>query len=134
MRTEYMVDSNVYIDLLRLNRDPLPLLEDWAGIENLVICGMVRLEVLRGVTEKKAYDRMSSFMDLMINVRSDNNFWIESSALAWKLDRQGKVIPGTDVIIATSALRIGATILTSDAHFRHIEGLEVIHPPEEWFS
>ncbi len=134
MPTEYMVDSNVYIDLLRLNRDPLPLLENWAGLENLVTCGMVRLEVLRGIRERKSYGRFASFMDLMTNVRSDDNFWIESTALAWKLDRKGKVIPGTDVIIAASALHLGAAILTSDKHFEGIEGLEVIHPPEDWSS
>ncbi len=134
MDTEYMVDSNVFIDLLRLDRDPLLILENWAGLENLVTCGMVRLEVLRGIREPKSHERFSAFMDVMINVRSDNNFWIEASALAWKLDRQGKVIPGTDIIIATSALRLGASILTSDKHFHGIEGIEVITPPEEWFS
>jgi predicted nucleic acid-binding protein len=54
--------------------------------------------------------------------------------LAWKLDRKGLVIPGTDVVIAASAIAIGAAVLTSDAHFKRIEGLRVISPPKEWFS
>jgi predicted nucleic acid-binding protein len=44
------------------------------------------------------------------------------------------VIPGTDAVIAASAMRLGAAVLTSDAHFRRIEGLRVIAPPAAWFG
>jgi len=36
-------------------------------------------------------------------------------------------------VIAACALYNQAAILTSDAHFKHIDGLEVIAPPREWF-
>lgn len=134
MATEYLVDSNVFIDLSRLDRDPLRLLQEWYGLENLVTCGMIRVEVLRGIRDQNIFDRFSAFMDTMVNVRSDETLWIESAALAWRLDRLGKIIPGTDAIIAASALRIGATVLTSDKHFWGIAGLNVVKPPEEWFS
>lgn len=58
----------------------------------------------------------------------------DAAALAWKLDRKGLVIPGSDAVIAASAIAIGAAVLTSDAHFKHIEGLRVIAPPNKWFS
>jgi predicted nucleic acid-binding protein len=51
-----------------------------------------------------------------------------------KLDRQGITIPGPDLVIAASALRLGAAVMTSDAHFSRIEGLRVIAPPAEWFG
>jgi predicted nucleic acid-binding protein len=51
-----------------------------------------------------------------------------------KLDRQGITIPGPDLVIAASALRLGAAVMTSDAHFNRIEGLRVIAPPAEWFG
>ena len=100
----------------------------------MVTCGMVRLEVLRGLKHPKAFQRISSFLDIMINVRTDAAFWPDATDLAWELDRQGKVIPGTDIIIAVCALRTSAAVMTSDAHFRAIDGLRVISPPEEWFS
>ena len=134
MAAEILVDSNVYIDLLKHRKDPASIIGEWAGQRDLVTCGMVRVEVLRGLKSPAFYDRISSFMDVMINVSTPAAFWSAASALAWKLDRKGKVIPGSDVIIAACALSLNCAILTSDKHFTGIEGLEVITPPDEWWS
>ncbi len=132
MESEVLVDSNVFINLMKHRGDPAPWLYRWAGIRNLAICGMVRVEVLRGVKSPKAYRSLNDFMNVMVNIPASNRLWDEAAALAWKLDRQGLVIPGTDVVIAASAMMIGAAVLTSDAHFKRIEGLRVIAPPQEW--
>lgn len=132
MESEVMVDSNVFIDLMKHRGDPAPWLYRWAGVRNLAICGMVRAEVLRGEKSPKAYKSLNDFMDVMVNVPASNQLWDEAAALAWKLDRQGLVIPGTDVLIAASALAIGAAVITSDRHFSKIDGLRVLEPPREW--
>jgi predicted nucleic acid-binding protein len=136
MANNVIVDSNVYIDLLRQRKDVVSTLYHWAESrgESLVICGMIRVEVLRGLKSLKAFQSIASLMDVMINIPSDDRLWSEATDLAWNLDRQGTVIPGSDVVIAASALKIGAAVLTSDAHFKRIEGLRVITPPEEWFA
>ena len=134
MESDILVDSNVFISLMKHRGDPAPWLYRWAGFRNLAICGMVRVEVLRGVKSPKVYRRLNEFMDVMVNVPASNRLWEDAAALAWKLDRKGLVIPGTDVVIAASAMAIGAAVLTSDAHFKRIEGLHVILPPEEWLS
>ena len=136
MASEVLVDSNVYISLLKTGRDAVATLYQWAEMEdrNLAICGMVRLEVLRGVRIPRFYQAISVLMDVMINVPTDNRLWIEATDLAWMLDRKGVVIPGSDAVIASCALRLGATVMTSDAHFSRIEGLRVIAPPAEWFA
>ena len=134
MAIEILVDTNVYIDLMKYGRDPVSILGEWVGSSELVTCGMVRLEVLRGLKNPRVRQRISSFMDIMINVRTDATFWPDATDLAWDLDRQGKVIPGTDIIIAACALRTSAAVLTSDTHFGLIDGLRVIAPPAEWFS
>ena len=129
-----MVDSNVYINLLKVRRDPTRIMGNWAGDRNLATCGMIRMEVLRGLKAPRIYQSVANFMDVLINVRTNDSFWDDAAELAWALDRKGQVIPAQDIIIATCAMRLGAAILTSDAHFRVISGLEVIAPPEEWFS
>lgn len=134
MAADIIVDSNVYIDLLRASRDPIEIVGEWSGTRNLAICGMIRMEVLRGVKTPRSYQKIANFMDVMIHVQTNDSFWDEAAALAWQLDRKGKVIPSQDIIIATCAMRLGAAILTSDAHFLVIDGLEVITPPTEWFS
>ena len=136
MANEILVDSNVYIDLLRVGRDTVATLYDWGEERDrsFVICGMVRLEVLRGIKALKARQSVASLMDVMINVPSDNRLWKTATDLGWKLDREGITIPGPDLVIAASAIRLGAAVMTSDAHFSRIEGLRVIEPPAEWFA
>ena len=133
MESEILIDSNVFIDLIKHHGDPAPWLYHWAGARNLAICGIVRVEVLRGVKSPKAYRSLINFMDVMINIPSSNQLWDQAAELAWKLDRKGLVVPGTDVVIAASAMDIGAAVLTSGAHFKRIDGLRVITPPKEWF-
>jgi predicted nucleic acid-binding protein len=134
VKSDVMVDSNVYIDLLRAKQDAVNVIYRWADGRNLAICGMIRLEVLRGVKSMKLLTRLSAFMDVMCNVPSNSSLWAEATDLAWKLDRQGIMLPGPDLVIAASALRLGAAVMTSDAHFSRIEGLRVIAPPAEWFG
>ena len=136
MASDVLVDSNVYIDLLNARKDVVAVLVDWAEERdrNLAICGMIRLEVLRGVKSLKAFQRLSSLMDVMINIRTDDRLWIEAADLAWSLDRKGKIIPGPDAIIAAAALKTGSMVMTSDKHFSLIEGLRVVPPPAEWFA
>jgi predicted nucleic acid-binding protein len=129
VKSDVMVDSNVYIDLLRTKQDAVNVIYRWADGRNLAVCGMIRMEVLRGVKSLRLLTKLSAFMDVMCNV-----LWAEATDLAWKLDRQGITLPGPDLVIAASALRLGAAVMTSDAHFSRIEGLRVIAPPAKWFG
>jgi predicted nucleic acid-binding protein len=131
--SEVVIDSNVYIDLMRARRDVVSELYQWAGFRELVVCGMIRLEVLRGIKQPRARQMVSAFMDVMINVPTDSRLWADATDLAWSLDRKGITLPASDLVIAASAMRLGAAVMTSDAHFRKIEGLTVIEPPREWF-
>ena len=59
----------------------------------------------------------------MLYVPSDNRLWNATEELLWQLDRQGIIVPVTDALIAESAKRIGAVILTLDPHFQQIPGV-----------
>jgi predicted nucleic acid-binding protein len=118
-------DSNVYIDLLRKHLDPAEELTARISQLDLAVCGMVRVEVLRGIRGEKARARMTAFFDVMQNVPTDNRLWEEAAELAWTLDRKGIVIPSQDIVIACCARRVGAVVLTMDAHYRHIPGVQV---------
>jgi predicted nucleic acid-binding protein len=136
MGANVLADSNIYIALLRAKRDAVATLFEWIQARggDLSVCGMIRLEVLRGIKRGKCMDRLTAFMDAMVNISSDHDLWMEATELAWKLDRKGIVIPEADIVTAASALRAGAAILTSDIHFQQIDGLQVLSPPEEWFG
>lgn len=120
-----LVDSNIYIGMFRKNCDPISELLRHVSETDLATCGIVRVEVVRGLKALRDRQRITAFFDVLQNVPTDNRLWEETTELAWTLDRRGWVIPAPDILIAASALRIGATILTQDNHFVNIPGLRV---------
>ena len=126
-----LVDSNVFIDCMRKSLNPAKELMRHADSTDLAICGMVRMEVLRGVRDAKFRDALGAFMDVMRFVPTDNNLWNEATMLAWSLDRRGVTLPAQDLIIAACAMRIGASVLTYDHHFDQVPGLIVMHSLSE---
>ena len=118
-----LVDSSIYIQLLRARKNPADELAASFGSTELVTCSVVRCEVMRGVIEKNSRIHLGSFFDLLIHVATDHRTWAQVEELAWQLDRAGKILPLSDLIIAVCAMRAGASVLTRDQHFSVIPGL-----------
>lgn len=120
-----LVDSAVYIGLLRSGQDARQaLLPALRGCE-LYNCGVIRAEVLRGFRESKIRDVYESFFDIIPEIPTDARLWRHASQIAWELGRQGKTPPLTNIVIAACAMRIGATLISPDKHFDDIPGLKV---------
>jgi predicted nucleic acid-binding protein len=122
-----LADSSFYIHLLRQGRDPLRSLALAAETRDLVICGVVRCEVGRALRPTKVRKQFRAFWDVMINVPTDNHLWDQAEQALWDLDRQGIVLPLTDMVIACCAQRIDAVVLTFDKHFSLIPGVRTTH-------
>ncbi len=118
-----LVDSSVYIHLLRSGADAVAELTDRFATTEIAGCDLVRCEVLRGVIRPKTKTDLTQFFDLLVHVTMDHRAWRETEELAWRLDRDGKVLPLTDLIVAVCALRSGAEVLTRDRHFEMIPEL-----------
>jgi predicted nucleic acid-binding protein len=89
---------------------------------------LVKAEVLRGIKTIRIRDRLSDFFSLTQMVGTNATLWEEAWALAWRLDRQGKVLPLQDIVIACCAMRAGALIMSHDARFSEIPGVNVLKP------
>jgi len=115
------------IALLRRGED----LAEWLGdrLQDIYTCGMVRVEVLRGIKNPRERDLVSSFFDVLCNVQTDNRLWEQAAVLGWELDRSGLNIPAQDIVIAACALRAGVPVMTADKHFHGIPDLAVIPFP-----
>ena len=120
-----LVDSSVYLHLLRTGSDPVAELTGRFDASEIVGCDLVRCEVLRGVVRPKARTYLAEFFNLLVHVTMDHWAWAETEELAWRLDRAGKVLPLTDLIIAVCALRADAAVLTRDHHFEMIPRLRL---------
>ena len=126
-----LVDSNIFITLIKTRRDPGRELLERYDLEDLATCGMVRLEVLRGLATPKARNAMEGFFSVMQNIQTDNHLWEAACKLGWEVTRNGFNVPAQDIIIAACAIRAGAAVLTGDKHFDQIPGVRVIHSLEE---
>ena len=120
-----LVDSSVYIRLLRNGVDPVAELASRFEITTLVSCDVVRCEVLRGMVHPKARADLAGFFNLLVHVSTDHRVWRMTENIAWQLDRVGRVLPLPDLIIAACALHAGASVLTEDRHFDSIPGLSL---------
>lgn len=121
-------DSNIYIGSVRAGRDPFR--EFAKGIDDrdweFATCGMVVLEVCRGQRDPNLLARYRERFAVMIFIPTTQQIWQRAEHLAWSLDRQGRVLPAQDILIAAHALQANATVLTADIHFQSIPGLQVI--------
>lgn len=126
MTDSCLVDSATYIDLMRAGRDPRQVLAPMLREGRLYNCGIIRAEVLRGIKIEKRCQQMEQFFDIIPEVPTDSRLWGQVSHLGWELGRKGKWPPATDLAIAAAALRIHATLVSPDAHFKDIPGLKLL--------
>ncbi len=131
MASVVLVDSCVFITLLRERRDPAVELLQRTSLEDLATCGMVQMEVLRGLKIPKVKARLTEFFSVLQNVPTDNRIWQEATETAWRLGRRGVILPAQDILIGTCARRIGAAVLTFDHHFEEIPSVRVYRSIDE---
>jgi len=78
-----LVDSTIYIDLLRHGEDIPFVLRPFLLSEQLFICGVIRAEVLRGIRTIEMRKELSDLFDLMAEVPTDARIWGKVTDLAW---------------------------------------------------
>jgi predicted nucleic acid-binding protein len=121
-----LVDSAVYIDLLRAGRDIRQELMPYLANGMLFNCGIVRGEVIRGLKNIRARNEMTEFFNIVPEVPTNARFWQQVAELAWTLDRtSGGNRPLTDIAIARCAIQVGAVLISPDGHFQDIPGLKL---------
>ena len=119
----FLVDSTIYIDWMRHGLNPVQLLLPHVQMGEALTCGVVRLEVVRGLVHLRVKETLNELFDLMPTVDTTVNIWSAAAELAWRLDRKGKVLPVTDLIIAACAKSVQADVISLDRHFGEIPGI-----------
>lgn len=123
MSVPVMVDSSWYVAAARAGRDPLRALAFTAESRDIATCGVIQMEVGRGLRDQTVLDRMRAAWATMLYVPSDAARWEKTLDLERWLRDQGVWLPLVVAHIATCALSIGAVVLTEDRHFSEIPGL-----------
>lgn len=116
----YLIDSSVWIEVARRGSDHTSLrarVEELLAGGLVVTVGMVRLEVLGGLSNEDEYDRRAAVFDALPALATTDERWNEAARLGSRFRRQGLTIPSTDLLIAAVAIDSGATVLHRDRHF-----------------
>lgn len=126
MADAVLPDSNFYISRLRAGLDPFHEISAHVETCEFATCGMVLVEVCRGLRDPRVLRRFQEQFSIMLFIATGNSAWEEAARLAWTLDRKGVVLPAPDLLIAACALQVNAAVLTTDLHFKQIPGLRVL--------
>ncbi len=133
----YLLDTNILSDMMR---NPTGLAaqqfrttrskSDTAGITTSVI---VQCELLFGL-KRRTHPRWKTHYELLLQSVSVMPFDVEVAAhyanLRAVLERAGTPIGPNDTFIAAHALALGATLVTADAEFARVPGLQI----ENWLQ
>jgi hypothetical protein len=114
-----LIDTSVWI--LALGKSPPPAVKDEVAhllAENRVaIVPLICLELLGGTKSLNEFNRLKNRLSALHQIPADEANWETAIQLAFKLRHQGKIIPYTDIIIASAAIINNCTLLHCDRHF-----------------
>lgn len=120
-----LIDSSIYIGWTRKGINPLDALRRPLHENELVSCGVVRCEVLRGTIKHKAQTELNALFDVIPEIQTTAKIWHQTAELAWQLDRKGLILPLPDLIVAACALSVKAVLITAGGHFSKIPELKI---------
>lgn len=119
-----LVDTGVWSSFFSKPASPEKRALDTLLDEDRVsLTGPILAEVLRGFRRNDQADWVASRMRCANYIEPTWEDWRYAAAIGRDLAAKGHDLPLTDLVIAALALRIQASVLTSDPHFDLIPGL-----------
>lgn len=121
-----LIDTSAWIDAFQertawVARRIRTLLEE----DRAATCGPVLFEIRRGMKpgERK---KVLPLFDALHRLPFEETDWSEAGEMDAALRRTGHTLPAMDVLIAHLCMKHKTSILTLDAHFRFVPGLNVL--------
>lgn len=91
--------------------------------EDIVICGVVRAELLHGAVSAKDFANITTMLEAFDEFHLESPDWQILGENLYRLRKRGISVPFTDAIIATIALKHDIPIWTGDKHFLLIQSV-----------
>jgi len=126
MKTLVLADSSFCIRAGREFGDPFGFFTLYSNSHEFATCGMVMVEVLRGVKDLGVMEAWRKEFHSLIYLPTSESTWDVARKIAWSLERAGQRLGTPDIVIAACAREAGAAVLTLDKRFAEIPGLRVI--------
>jgi len=126
MKLLVLADSSFCIRSGRKFGDPFGFFTLHSKDYEFATCGMVMVEVLRGVKDPEIMESWRQEFSCLVYLPTRQSTWDIARRIAWDLECAGRRLGTPDIVIAACALEAGAAVLTLDKRFAEITGLLVI--------
>lgn len=127
----FMLDTNTLSHLIRSNPNIREHIRS-VDPEQLCISSLTEGELLHGIERRPGATKLiratRAVLDLVAAMPWRSREAEHYGALRARQERTGRPLAPVDMMIAAHALSLGATLVTSDAAFRHVPDLVV----EDW--
>ena len=128
-----ILDTNICVRFLRGNESVVRRLLDADENDDLRIPAMVEGELFYGVEKSEHRDENREKVKLLLGLlpvcHTDDETMEKFGELKAKAEAAGRRVDDADVIIAATAMRHGALLVTGNTrHFSRFDGLEI----EDW--
>ena len=117
----FLIDSSVWVEYFR-SKGSQKVKERVKAIlqrDEAVSCGIVIVEILRGARNEKDFQALRDSLVSLPQISLDDTVVERASRWGFLLDRKGKVVSTTDLLIASAAYK-KARLLHSDSDFEVI--------------
>lgn len=118
-----IVDTSIWIEYFKNNKKYVAFIEKNLNLENILITGPIISELLHGIKGSREYDMLSRSIAAIPYIECIYEDWIETGKVLYNLRGRGIMVPLTDALIATVAIRKDASVLTLDEHFKDISSV-----------
>jgi len=120
----FLIDSSVWVEYLRPKGSVKVKERVRATLqrEEAVSCGIIIVEILRGARNEKEFQILRDTLVSLPQIPLDDTVIERASRWGFLLDRKGKVVSTTDLLIAAAAYK-KACLLHSDTDFEVISSV-----------
>jgi len=122
--SRFCIDTSGYSQFKRGHQEVTELLDaaTYVAVPSIVI-GELWIGFLGGARVRENELELSQFLEHRVveEVPVDRDVARIYAEIVWALKAKGTPLPTNDIWIAAAAVRVGATVLTFDDHFRAIE-------------
>jgi predicted nucleic acid-binding protein len=114
----FLIDSSVWIEYLRPkgSKKVKERVREILQKEEAVSCGVVVVEILRGAKSEKDFQSLHDSLTFLPQIPIDDEVIQRASQWGFLLDRKGKSVSTTDLLIAAAAYK-KACLLHVDSDF-----------------
>jgi predicted nucleic acid-binding protein len=120
----FLIDSSAWVEYLRPkgSKKVKERIRDILQKEEAVSCGIIVVEILRGSKDEKDFQSLNASLRSLPQIPIDEDVIERASKWGFILDRKGKIVSTTDLLIASAAYK-KARLIHLDRDFELISSV-----------